>query len=53
MGNSVPPQTILIVLVLVIGLLLLAIGGCYLAQFREGRQLDDRTGPDFDVNEGS
>jgi len=42
-----PPQTILIVLVVVIGLLLLAIGGCYLAEYQEGRQLEDRTGPDL------
>jgi uncharacterized protein YneF (UPF0154 family) len=42
------PQTILIVLVVVIGLLFLAIGGCYLAQYREGRQLEDRTGPDLE-----
>jgi len=42
------PQTILIVLVVVIGPLLLAIGGCYLARFRERRQLEDRTGPDLE-----
>jgi uncharacterized protein YneF (UPF0154 family) len=42
------PQTLLIVLVIVIGLLLLAIGGCYLAQYRERRQLEDRTGPDLE-----
>jgi uncharacterized membrane protein YdfJ with MMPL/SSD domain len=42
------PQTILFVLVVVIGLLLLAIGGCYLGQYRERRQLDDRTGPDLE-----
>ena len=40
------PQTIIIVSLIVIGLLLLAIGGCYLAQSREGKQLADRTGPD-------
>jgi len=41
------PQTMLIVLVIVIGLLLLAIGGCYFAQGRKRRQLEDRTGPDL------
>jgi len=42
------PQTIIIVSAIVIGLLLLAIGGCYLAQGRKRRQLEDRTGPDLD-----
>ena len=37
------PQTIVIVSGIVIALLLLAIGGCYLAQ----RQVEDRTGPDI------
>jgi hypothetical protein len=40
------PQTIIIVAVIVIGLLFLAIGGCYFAQGRKRRQLADRTGPD-------
>ena len=30
------------------GLLLLAIGGCYLVQGLERRQLADRTGPDLE-----
>lgn len=40
------PQTIIILSLIVIGLLLLAIGGCYLGQDRERRRLADRTGPD-------
>ncbi len=39
------PQTIILVSAIVIGLLLLAIGGCYFAQGRERKQLGDRTGP--------
>jgi hypothetical protein len=40
------PQTIIIEAVIVIGLLFLAIGGCYFAQGRKRMQLADRTGPD-------
>jgi hypothetical protein len=40
------PQTIVILSLIVIGLLLLAIGGCYLGQGRKRGQLADRTGPD-------
>jgi uncharacterized protein YneF (UPF0154 family) len=36
------PQTLLTALVIVVGLLLLAIGGCYLVQYQERRQLKDR-----------
>jgi hypothetical protein len=40
------PQTIIVVSVVVIGLLLLAIGGCYFGQSRKRRHVADRTGPD-------
>ena len=40
------PQTIIFVSVIVIGLLLLAIGGCYFGQSRKRRHVADRTGPD-------
>jgi hypothetical protein len=40
------PQIIVFVSVIVIGLLLVAIGGCYFAQGRKRRQVGDRTGPE-------
>jgi len=42
------PQTFIVASAIVVGLLLLAIGGCHFAQGRKRKRLEDRTGPDLE-----